>query len=94
MDKFDIFATYLRKTLPTKKKTIIKRVKMKDHGRTTVSDRGTITVTIDKTESISEQMETLIHEWGHVLEFDRWRVHGPQWAKYYAIAYEAWENFK
>lgn len=91
-DRFTRFAQYLRAKVPVKCKVIIKRVAMHDDGNTSVSG-DTITVTIRKSDPVSAQIDTLIHEWGHVREFDSWKAHGEVWGKGMSLAYQAWEQF-
>jgi len=67
---------------------------MNDDGSTTLSDSGTIIVCVNKDKPISEQIDILIHEWGHVIEFDKLGVHGKQWGIGMSKAYEAWEVFQ
>ena len=93
MNKFDLFLQHLRTKFPTRKRLVVKRVCMKDDGKTTESDRGKITVTINRDMTVQQQIDTLIHEWGHVIEFDAWEPHGKRWGEGMAKAYQEWEKW-
>ena len=93
MSKWQDFCAFLREKAPVKSRVVVRRVDMQDHGCTSCSGNGTITVTIRKQDTLNTQIETLTHEWGHVLELDTWKGHGEVWAKGYSKAYQAWEEF-
>lgn len=94
MDRFEKFATFLKEQVPMRRKVVIRRIRnMKDHGSTGMSDKGLITVTINRNDPIAMQMDTLVHEWGHVYEYDENGIHGRFFGKGYSQAYEAWEEF-
>lgn len=96
MTRWDELVSVLRGACPiTRHRLIVKRVRMKDHGRTTLSDScRTITITVRRQDPFVAQQDSLIHEWGHALAFDRERIHGQQWAKDYAKAYDVLEKFR
>jgi hypothetical protein len=59
-----------------------------------MSDRCRITVCIDSKLTIARQIDTLVHEWGHVVEYDKIGMHGKEWGIGTSRAYEAWEDFQ
>lgn len=88
---FRDFAAHLRKQCPVKRRVVIRRVVMEAAGSTSLTDdERTITVCIRAPDRSAEQINTLIHEWGHVLEYDRQGHHGDVWGKGNAAAYRAW----
>ena len=90
-DLFHDFAAHLKRKCPTRRRVIIRRVAMGAHGSTSLTDdEQTITVCIRRGDSARTQIETLIHEWGHVLEYDRQGYHGDVWGAGNAAAYRAW----
>lgn len=93
MQRFYLFLKFLRVRVPIKRKVIVRRIKMNDDGSTTLSNSEAIVVCINKDKSIPEQIDILIHEWGHVIEFDKMQIHGRQWGIGMAKAYETWEEF-
>lgn len=94
MDKFVLFLKLLRSELPTNKKLVVRRIPMKkNYGTTNLSKNKIITVCIDSNGTIDTQCDTLIHEWGHVLEFDKWKEHGADWGNGVSKAYQVWEKF-
>lgn len=94
MSRFDRFAYFLKEEAPTRRRTVIRLVPMKDDGSTSLSDRGLITVCISSYLPVHRQLDTLVHEWGHVLEFDKHGNHGREWGIGQSKAYEAWEKFR
>jgi len=94
MKRFKLFLKFLRVHVPIKRKVIVRCVQMKDDGSTTLSDSGTIIVCINKDKPTTEQIDILIHEWGHVIEYDKLGIHGKQWGIGMSKAYEAWEAFQ
>jgi len=93
MDRFRSFAAFLKKKAPAKRKVTIRRVTMKDDGSTSLSDNGRITVCVNASLPVHRQLDTLVHEWGHVLEYDKTGLHGREWGIGCSKAYEAWEEF-
>jgi len=94
MDRFEKFVKYLKERVPTKRKVAVHRIAMKDDGSTGLSDCGRITVSISRKLPVHRQLDTLVHEWGHVLEFDKHGNHGREWGIGQSKAYEAWEEFR
>jgi hypothetical protein len=94
MNRFERFLAHLREKAPTKRRVVVRRVcGMRDDGTTSMSDRGLITVTINRDNPIHIQLDTLVHEWGHVYEYDKLGNHGRYFGAGYSKAYEAWEDF-
>ena len=94
MDRFDRFAAHLKATRPSRRRVVIRRVRgMSCHGSTSMTDKGQITVTINRDDPMETQLDTLVHEWGHVYDYDKNGLHGPAFGKGFSLAYEAWEEF-
>lgn len=94
MNRFDDFLSYLRKSVPTKRRTVVRCCEMKHNdGNTSLSGNNVITITIAKDLAIQDKIEVLIHEWGHALDLDDWEPHGKIWGEGMAQAYQAWEDF-
>lgn len=92
--RFRSLLATLREKCPTRKQVIVRRVKMRScQGRTTLTGPSKIIITIDRSLTSDMQLETLVHEWAHALEFDRYHDHGRPWAAAYVRAYAAYENF-
>jgi protein-arginine kinase len=88
------FIKKLKEEIPIHKKLIVRVVPMKkNHGTTSISNRDTITICINRNDSVAIQCDTLIHEWGHAKDFDNWQQHGGQWGKWMAEAYQVWEEY-
>lgn len=86
----------LKRECPTRRcRVVVRRVEMKEHGGTVESDKGgVITVTIRKQDTLITQMDSLTHEWGHVLDYDRWKEHGRRWGRFHAGAYQVLEKIR
>jgi len=93
MNQFQQLVAHLKENCPIRNhRLVIRRVNMNDSGCTESSDSGQqITISIRKQDIVEKQMETVIHEWGHALEYDRWPDHGKRWGECYAESYQAWE---
>ena len=64
---------------------------MADGGSTSLNDAETrITVCIRKQDPARTQLDTLIHEFGHVLELDEQGDPSDKWGQGNAKAYRAW----
>lgn len=96
MNRWNKLVSKLKRECPTKRRrVVVKRVSMEDYGSTKLSDSTkVITVTIRKSDSLSVQEDTLAHEWGHVLEYDAWDIHGKAWGKNYVSSYAVLESFR
>lgn len=81
----------LKERMPPKRRIVVRRIPMQDYGSTSLNTLETvITVCIRAADSLTVQMETLIHEWGHVLEYDRYGNHSDRWGKGHAEAYSVY----
>ena len=91
---FEQLLEKLKQELPFKnRRLIVRRVEMEDHGCTSISSNlKTITITIRKNNTKQQQVETLIHEYPHALELDRWEPHDKRWGEDQAAAYRIWEK--
>lgn len=90
------FVRFFRERMPVRRRVVVRRVAgMTSHGSTSINDAETvITVSINASDPPETQRETLVHEWGHVAEYDRWGNHSDRWGKFHALAYQAgveWE---
>lgn len=76
----------LKGAFPIKKKLVIRRVVMHDFGSTSFNGKQ-ITICICK--GAVNQKETLVHEFAHALEYDKYgdSSHGTRWSRFYAKTY-------
>jgi len=93
MSRFETFLAFLKKEVKIKSSVRVRLTDMVGHGSTSMSDRHVITVCIRKGDPAAMQLDTLVHEWGHVVEYDKIRLHGKTWGIGTSMAYEAWEKF-
>lgn len=94
MNRFMKFVEFLKVEAPTKNRVAVRRVAMEDDGSTSMSDKRRITVCINRDHPVHRQLDTLVHEWGHVIEYDKIGNHGKGWGIGHSKAYEAWEKFR
>ena len=95
MTEWQRFVRYMKAELPTRRRLVVRRRAMNDHGSTEISSTlRTITVSIRKQDPLHIQKDTLVHEYGHVLELDAWEPHGEPWSKFQAKAYRAFEKYE
>ena len=91
---FDQLIDHLRAQHEWRRRLVVRRVAMRDDGSCNVSDSDTqITISVRRGMNWSQTKDTLIHEFAHAEELDRWRPHGAAWGKLHAKYYEAWEAF-
>ena len=94
MDLFRQLAKFLRDRFPVKRKLVIRRVKLNDHGSTSINGAETcITISVNIADELHVQIETLAHEFAHALEYDKWGNHTDRWGKLYADVYKAWTEW-
>lgn len=92
--EWDKFVRFMKATFPTKKQLVVRRVPMNVYGMTSLShDAQRITVSINANDKLATQMETLCHEFGHVMELDAYEEHGKYWGEAYAKAYSAMQKY-
>jgi hypothetical protein len=56
---------------------------------------GDFRIRVSSGVSIQEQLDTLVHEWAHVVAWQEWELtgsHGKAWAAAYAEAYRIYES--
>ena len=88
------FAAFLRERVPLRRRLTIRCCEMRHHGSTNLNEAETrITLCIRKQDSGRMQIDSLIHEFGHVLEYDKQGDHSDYWGRYNAKAYRAWLDF-
>jgi len=81
----------LMEDLPINRFVRLRRTPMKCFGSCSLSvSEKTITITISTNYPTSTQIDTLIHEYAHALEFDQTGNHSPVWGKFHAQSYTAW----
>jgi hypothetical protein len=86
------FLRYLRRNLRPGRKTIVRLVDIKDCGEL-ILDRGRYTIYIKQNQSWNNMVDSLIHEWAHVL--DEWdgttrEEHRDSWGVWYSRCYRAY----
>jgi len=79
----------VRKRFPVETPVTIRRKKMSDAGLTTFDGRQ-YHIYIDFKQNDSAQVETLLHEWGHVIAMEQAFKHKGPWGKIYGNIYEWW----
>ena len=81
----------------TRHRLVVQRRKLKrrDHGSTFLSDsEQTITIVVNTKHPFTDQIHTLLHEWGHAMWLDRVDWHDKKWGEYHSEAYRAWERLE
>jgi len=73
----------LRKNFPIENKIEIRRYPCKKHAGTTTFDGNKYRIRINSNQSISEQTDTLVHEFAHVLAIDAAYSHEWSWKMMY-----------
>jgi Zn-dependent peptidase ImmA (M78 family) len=92
MENFDRLRNLLKKTYPDYRISV-RRQKMKDyHGRWYKKDDGTYVILINRKDSQSVQMDTLLHEWAHVITDGLTTEHTVAWGMEYAKLYQLYEK--
>lgn len=96
MTRFQRLAAHLRLQRPQwNRRLVVRCVPMKDDGSCNISDSDrTITISVNSKLNWSQQKDTLLHEFAHAEELDRWQQHGPVWGKFHSQYYQAWEAWE
>jgi len=79
----------LRKNFPVDGSVrVVRRPCKRLAGFTTTDGCGNYTIKIDSRLSWDAQIDTLIHEWAHVLAIAEAYTHRGRWTKHYADVYD------
>ena len=99
LDYWQRLVRHLRAKHPLKHhRLVVKRCKLSEDCGLTYppSPGGTISIVVCGTKTMTEQVDTLIHEWAHALLFDvGWKItrgdpHIGQWGRKHAAVYRTW----
>ena len=82
---------WLRTTFPTDMTVIVRRAPSQSSDGVTRCDGRRIAIRINSQQDASQQVHTLLHEWGHALALDNAYKHNEAWGKLYSTIYAAWE---
>ncbi|HUW10159.1 MAG TPA: hypothetical protein VM537_10545 [Anaerolineae bacterium] len=81
----------LKEDLPLKRTVVLRIVPMKGHASCSLSDsEKLITICINSRDSETVQTDSIIHEYGHAMEYDQLGNHSKFWGECQAKAYTAW----
>lgn len=84
--------TIIRKVAPVDIKVDIRRYPCKKYDGSTRFNGSKAYVRINSKATIGMQVDTLLHEWAHVLMFNEAFTHGPTWGQFHASLYSATEG--
>ena len=85
---------HLRRTFPLRRPLTVRRIPLKKNaGTTSLSDGDRLTICINTRKTWEVQIDTLLHEYAHAMELDRWGDHSDRWGKYHAGLYRAWQDW-
>lgn len=91
MENFERLRNLIKKEYSSYK-IHVRRVKMKDyHGTWEKLDDGSYLIKINKNDSQSVQMDTLLHEWAHAFTHELNTEHTVAWGIEYAKLYQLYE---
>lgn len=96
MTEWQKLLAYFKEKFPTRRRLIVRRCKLRsgDSGFTSISgDEKTIYVTINSADPWQTQVDALVHELAHALEYDKWGAHTDRWGKLHAQVYSTWVEF-
>jgi hypothetical protein len=83
----------LRKTFPVNGKVIVRRYPMKKTcGITRFNGSGEYRIGVGSNQPRVGQMDTLIHEWAHVLAIQQAYTHDGPWGVLFAEVYDSWSR--
>lgn len=80
----------LRKRFPVGSPVVVCRSPAKKNCGMTRFDGRTFRVRIASNQSIQGQVDTLLHEWVHVMAIDQAYRHDGQWGALFASIYDSW----
>ena len=85
----------LRKHFPVAGRVSVRRCPAKSYCGITRFDGNNYSIRIDSTQPRAGQIDTLLHEWAHVLAIEQAYRHEGPWGTLYASIYDAWvRDFK
>lgn len=80
----------LRENFPVAGMVTVRRHPAKRNCGLTRFDGNNYSVRIDSSQSRTGQIDTLLHEWAHVLSIEQAYRHEGPWGMLYAKIYDAW----
>ena len=89
---------WIRRAFPTKKRTVVRSLSDKAMGKDCgelVEERGVWVIRVNKQQSMSLRIDTLLHEYAHALSLgvlkgeEYEEPHSPEWGVAYARVYRA-----
>lgn len=93
--------SWLRTDCPTPKPVVVRTVPLKDNHGLTFFQNKQYHIRIDSNGDYRCRIDTLIHEWAHVLAWpqlmpeDEQQQHNPAWGAMYGVVYQSylrWRN--
>lgn len=84
----------LRINFPTGRNVIVRRRPMTKLDGKVESSGNEFFLTINSTQSRTVQLDSLVHEWAHIIVIERMEdwTHSQLWGVKYAEIYTCWEN--
>lgn len=83
----------LRQNFPTIRPVVVKRVNKKDSESTTFFDSHQYNIYISTNQSVSAQIDSLLHEYAHAKAIDEACQHHGRFGSLYGEIYQAWEKW-
>lgn len=83
---------WLRKHFPVSAPVVIKRYPAKKNHGITRFDGKKFYIRIDSKQESAGQLDTLLHEYAHVVAIDEAYSHKDPWARIYGAIYNAFEK--
>ena len=91
--KWQALVAHLKAALPTTRRLFVVRRRLRMPGETNANEDDTrIYLSIRKTDGPIAQTRSLLHEYAHALELDRYGYHHDVWGKFQAAVYRVWEE--
>ena len=81
---------WLRKNFPVESPVVVKRVSQKES--VTRFDGRRYHIRIALTKSASDQVDSILHEWGHIRSMDEAFHHKGSWPVHFGGIYDAYEK--
>jgi len=85
----------LREKHPLNRRLRVRVIPMAGHGSTCMNDfERLITISLREQDNASEQVNYLIHEYAHAMEYDKLGIHSKLWGQLHSKIYTTWvQNF-
>lgn len=80
----------LKTRFPVSMPVEVRRCPAKRNAGITSFDGDTYRIRIDSTQDVDGQVDSLLHEWAHMLAIDLSYQHKGMWGVLYAQLHEAW----